>query len=201
MFRLIGFQCVITKPSAESAFRLTSGLPPPDREDAMWELADAESQGHEPHLPKKDPRIPNKDEGRDEATAICGWAEGAPARCRRPYISCCRLLLPISSKDTRQLRDSLYRRLWPVNLWVVTQTVPDSKYPEQMFWNYVQVRIEFGQLWWKCGAKIKLNPILFPVHRLGFLIDMKTAEHTSHTHRQVLQFLLELLWRTIHVVT
>lgn len=29
MFRLIGFQCVITKPSAESAFHLSSSLSPP----------------------------------------------------------------------------------------------------------------------------------------------------------------------------
>lgn len=43
MFRLIGFQCVITKASAERAFHLSASLSLLDREEMRLELGDAEA--------------------------------------------------------------------------------------------------------------------------------------------------------------
>lgn len=62
MFRLIGFQCVITKASAERAFHRTSSLSPLDREEMREELGDAEGPDLEPRRTPSFPRTPNKDE-------------------------------------------------------------------------------------------------------------------------------------------
>lgn len=70
MFRLIGFQCVITKASAERAFHPSASLSVLDREEMRLELGRAEGRGLDTHLPQAFPRTPNKDEEPKEGNNV-----------------------------------------------------------------------------------------------------------------------------------
>lgn len=70
MFRLIGFQCVITKTSAERAFHLSASLSLLDREEMRLELGDAEGQGLKPHLPQNFQGLQTKTKNKKRETML-----------------------------------------------------------------------------------------------------------------------------------
>lgn len=70
MFRLIGFQCVITKASAERAFHLSASVSQLDREEMRLELGDAEGRGLEPHLPQNLQGLQTKIENKKRETML-----------------------------------------------------------------------------------------------------------------------------------
>lgn len=84
MFRLIGFQCVITKASAERAFHLSASLSQLDREEMGLELGDAEGWGLEPHLPQNFQGLQTKMKNKTRETML-EETEAVPEK----FFCCC----------------------------------------------------------------------------------------------------------------
>lgn len=142
MFRLIGFQCVITKPSAESAFRLSSGLPPlpivrmrcesllMQKARVMNLICPKKIQGFQTKM--KDETRRRWNVGGQKVHQLGGGVPASLAAiCFSPF--------PVKILDSHPAPF-----IGGCGLWI--HTVAGSKCPEQMFWNDVQIRIEFRQL-------------------------------------------------------